>query len=340
MKLRRALLALPLLLAVVAAGTGAFLLHSLSALGGSEASVLFRVEPGVSLGTVARDLESERLIRHAWAFKALARSRGLAGQLRAGEYDLSPLLSAAEILERIAEGRVRTYRIAIPEGLTAAEIAQRLEESGLADATEFLAAVRNQQLVDDLDVEGESLEGYLFPETYHLARGLPAEEIARAMVTQFHAVWREIAPRSETLGFSMLETVTLASIIEKETGAPAERPLISAVFHNRLRRGMRLDSDPTVIYGIPRFDGNLRRVDLEDARNPYNTYQISGLPPGPIANPGAEALRAAVEPADANYLYFVSRNDGTHEFSSSYAEHVAAVDRYQRRGGSQPRPQK
>ncbi len=137
----------------------------------------------------------------------------------------------------------------------------------------------------------------------------------------------------------MLETVTLASIIEKETGAPEERPLIAAVFHNRLHRGMRLDTDPAVIYGIPDFDGNLRRAHLEDAGNPYNTYQIRGLPPGPIANPGADSLRAAVEPADARYLYFVSRNDGTHEFSNSYAEHAAAVDRYQRKGRNRPSPQ-
>jgi UPF0755 protein len=330
-KARRFLLALPLLLAVAAGGMGVFLLRSLSAVAGSERSILFQVQPGASLDTVARDLERERLVRHAWAFKGLGRWRGLAGELRAGEYDLSPHLTTREILERIAEGQVRTYRIVIPEGLVAAEIAQRLEESGLADADEFLAAVRSQQLVNDLDVEGETLEGYLFPETYQLARGLPAAEIARAMVAQFHAIWPDIAPGSEAVGLSMLEAVTLASIVEKETGAPEERSLIAAVLHNRLRRGMRLETDPTVIYGIPQFDGNLLRSHLEDMRNPYNTYQIPGLPPGPIANPGADALRAAVQPAESSYLYFVSRNNGTHEFSSSYAEHAAAVDRFQKK---------
>jgi UPF0755 protein len=311
---------------------GVFLVHSLSPVAGSERSVDFRVPPGFSLGAVARDLERERLVRHAWAFETLARWRGLAGELRAGEYDLSPHLTTGEILDQIAEGRVRTYRIVIPEGLTAVEIAQRLEEKGLADSGAFLGAVRTQELVNELDVEGESLEGYLFPETYQLARGLPAAEIARTMVAQFRAIWPEIAPGSEALGFSMLETVTLASIVEKETAVPEERSLIAAVFHNRLRRGMRLETDPTVIYGIPHFDGNLRRTDLEDTGNPYNTYQISGLPPGPIANPGAAALRAAVAPASSSYLYFVSRNDGTHEFSSSYAEHSAAVDRFQKKG--------
>jgi UPF0755 protein len=336
---RRLALALPLLLAVAAIGAAVLVVRSLSPVAESGQSVLFRVQTGSSLGAVARDLEREQLIRHAWAFENLARWRGLAGELRAGEYDLSPHLGAGEILEQIAEGRVQTYRIAIPEGFTAVEIAQRLEEEGLADVGEFLRAVRSQELVNEVEVEGESLEGYLFPETYRLARGLPASEIARTMVAQFHAIWPEIAPESEALGLSMLETVTLASIVEKETGVPEERSLIAAVFHNRLRRGMRLETDPTVIYGIPSFDGNLRRADLEDTGNPYNTYQIPGLPPGPIANPGAAALRAAVSPASSDYLYFVSRNDGTHQFSSSYAEHAAAVDRFQRgrRSPSHPR---
>jgi UPF0755 protein len=316
-----------------AVGSGIVLWRSLAPVASSEAYSDFLVQPGVSLGSVARDLERAQLVRHAWAFELLARWRGVAGQLRAGEYTLSPHLATGEILERISEGKVRTYRIVIPEGLTAAEIAARLETAGLAEAQEFLAAVHDRQLVDELDLEGESLEGYLFPETYQLARGLAAAEIARAMVAEFRAIWSEIAPKSEALGLSMIETVTLASIVEKETGAPEERPLIAAVFHNRLRRGMRLETDPTVIYGIPDFDGNLKRTHLEDSGNPYNTYQIRGLPPGPIANPGAEALRAAVEPADSNYLFFVSRNDGTHQFSSSYAEHAAAVDRFQKRRG-------
>jgi UPF0755 protein len=333
---RRLLLAASLLLAAAAVGAGNFLLRSLSPVGGNERWAQFRVRTGASLAAVARDLERENLVRRRWAFEALARWRGLAGELRAGEYDLSPHLTPGEILERIAEGQVRTHRIVIPEGLTAATIARRLEESRLADAEEFLAAVRSQELARECDVEGESLEGYLFPETYHLARGLSAREIARTMVAQFHAIWPEIAPKSEALGFSMLETVTLASIVEKETGAAEERSLIAAVFHNRLRRGMRLETDPAVIYGIPDFDGNLRRSHLEDTRNPYNTYQIPGLPPGPIANPGAASLRAAVGPADSSHLFFVSRNDGTHEFSTSHAQHAAAVERFQKKRRRRP----
>ena len=181
------------------------------------------------------------------------------------------------------------------------------------------------------DVEGQSLEGYLFPETYRLARGLSAREVVTTLVHQFHEAWEEIAPQAEANGMSMREIVILASIIEKETGTAEERPRIASVFLNRLRRGMRLESDPTVIYGIPDFDGNLRRRDLENRGNPYNTYRIRGLPPGPIANPGADALRAVLHPEDTDYLYFVSRNDGTHWFSTTYSEHVNAVNRYQKR---------
>lgn len=294
---------------------------------------LFEVEPGAPLGRVAEELEERGLIRSARALVWWARWKGLEGELRAGEYELSPAADADELLRIIAEGRIKTYPVVLPEGLTAREIADRLEQAGLAEREAFLAAVRDAALAQELGVEGETLEGYLFPETYRLPRGLSAREVATVLVRQFLRVWEELEPLARERGLSMREVVTLASIVEKETGAPDERPLIASVFLNRLERGMRLESDPTVIYGIPDFDGNLRRVHLEDGANPYNTYRIRGLPPSPIANPGAEALRAVLEPADTDYLYFVSRNDGTHVFSRSYREHRAAVDRFQRRGG-------
>jgi UPF0755 protein len=297
----------------------------------SAPSAIFDVRSGASLGEVARDLEARGLIRNAVAFKLLARYRKLDGAVQVGEYELSAAFAPAEILTRIVEGRVVVYEVVIPEGLTAARIALRLEAAGLSNAVEFSAFAFNPASAESLGVEGVTLEGYLFPETYRLPHGLGVREVAEVLVGQFLEVWHEIEPQARRQELSMLEVVTLASIVEKETAAPEERPLIASVFRNRMKRGMRLETDPTVIYGIPDFDGNLRRRDLENAENPYNTYQIPGLPPGPIANPGADALRAVVNPAESDYLFFVSRNDGTHVFSKTYSEHVRAVDQYQRK---------
>jgi UPF0755 protein len=300
--------------------------------GGAEQ--VFVVAAGESLPEIARRLEQAGLVRHRLAVEFLGRAGGLAGRLQRGEYRLSPAQSPGEILEQIASGRVIAYEVAFPEGFTAAQFAERLADAGLADRDAFLALVRDPATAAQLGVEGGSLEGYLFPETYRFPRGLAPLELARAMVGQFLAVWAGIAPRARERGLAMRDVVILASLIEKETGAQAERPLIASVFLNRLRLGMRLETDPAVIYGIEDFDGNLRRGDLENPENPYNTYRIAGLPPGPIANPGADALRAVVEPAETEYLYFVSRNDGSHAFSKTYAEHLAAVNRHQRSGGS------
>jgi UPF0755 protein len=293
---------------------------------------VFEVPRGASLSAIARELETAGLIRSARAFAWLARLRGQAERLHAGEYELSASSSSGEILERIATGRIKTWEVVLPEGLRVEEVAERLTAAGLADAEAFVAFARDPASAEALRVEGPTLEGYLFPETYRLPRGLLTREVAASLVGQFLGVWSEIGPLAAERGLSMRDVVTLASIVEKETGAAGERPVIAGVFLNRLERGMRLESDPTVIYGIADFDGNLRRVDLEDASNAYNTYQIEGLPPGPIANPGAASLRAVVEPASTNYLYFVSRNDGTHVFSRTYREHASAVDRYQKAG--------
>jgi len=325
------------LLVVVAAGAVLWVEHQLGpAEPSAEAAepVLFEVPSGAALGRVAAELEAADLVRDARAFTWLARLRGESARLHAGEYELSPADSSREILDTLVAGRVVTWEVVLPEGLRARQVATRLEEAGLADAEAFLELALDPETAADLGVAGPTLEGYLFPETYRLPRGLPPRAVAQALVGEFLAAWEEIAPRAAERGLGMRETVTLASIVEKETGAPDERPLIAGVFWNRLRRGMRLESDPTVIYGIPDFDGNLRRVHLEDPDNAYNTYRIPGLPPGPIANPGRASLRAVVDPADTDYLFFVSRNDGTHVFSRTYREHAGAVDRYQRRGRS------
>ncbi len=299
--------------------------------GGQARTVAFEIKPGDSLGRVADALETEGIIRNAKLTRWLARIEELSSQLKVGEYELSAAQSTKEILETLAKGRVLTHAVVIPEGKRATEIAELLAVAGLADPKAFLEVVFDPELPSRLGVEGSSLEGYLFPDTYRFARNLPPERIARTMVQEFLQVYEALPTATHERALSMREQVTLASIVEKETGAAQERPLIAAVFLNRLQRGMRLETDPTVIYGVENFDGNLRRVHLEDRSNLYNTYRIRGLPPGPIANPGREALRAVREPAETPFLYFVSRNDGTHFFSKTYAEHARAVDRFQRR---------
>ena len=293
---------------------------------------LFDVHPGNTFASVARRLEDEELIRDARLATWLARYNEMDGRLHVGQYELSPHQSTQEILEVITQGQVKTWRVTLPEGSRAEEIAERLAASGLVDGEQFKAALRNPALAEELDVPTTDFEGYLYPDTYWLPQGLSPEEVVRILVGQFDRVWEaEIRTQAEETGLSRNEVVTLASIVEKETAAPPERARIAAVFLNRLRKGMRLETDPTVIYGIEDFDGNLRRKHLRDKRNPYNTYQHFGLPPGPIANPGLAALRSVVNPEETDYLYFVSRNDGTHVFSRTYGEHTKAVDEYQRR---------
>ena len=321
------------LLAAAAAGAGALWLRGALAPVRAEApAVDFEVKRGASLKAVAAALAQLGLIRNARAFELRARWRELAGRLQVGEYALSAAMPADGILTILAEGRVKTYEVAIPEGWTAREIAARLAGDGITSEREFLAVVAAPESAERFGVEGPGLEGYLYPETYRFPRGLRAEKVVGVLVEHFLRAWGEVEAEARRQDLGMRELVILASIVEKETGAPGERPLIAAVFRNRLARGMRLASDPTTIYGIPDFDGNLRRRDLEDGTNPYNTYMIGGLPPGPIANPGIDSLRAVISPAKTSYLFFVSRNDGTHVFARSYEEHERNVDRYQRKG--------
>jgi len=326
----RALGGLLVLGAVVTGSVVWAVIHALGPPAEAAAPVRFDVLPGATLRSVAEELEARRVIRSALALRGIARWQGTAGRLHAGEYELSATWSAARVLEQMVEGRVITYPVTLPEGISASEIAARIEQAGLAPAAELLAVMRDPAAAAAFGVEGTTLEGYLFPETYHLPHGLTARQIAKVLVEQFLRTWREIEPKARARGMSMREVVTLASIVEKETGVGGERPLVASVFLNRLARGMRLESDPTTIYGIPNFDGNLKRVHLEDETNAWNTYRIAGLPPTPIASPGAASLRAVVDPAETDYLFFVSRNDGSHVFASNFAEHVNNVNRFQR----------
>lgn len=319
-----------------AAAVGAAAAHLLfiapAGAGGGRVSV--SIAAGSDLGRIAEDLHKAGAIRNPLVFAAAARLQGLERRLRSGDYELDRSWSLPVLLRALLEGRGRTVRVTIPEGWRLGQIAARLEESGVTGAAVFLEAARDRGLLFRLGIPGPSAEGFLFPETYPFPAPATAEEVVRIMHRQFQRVWSELAAARGEPGPDLLETVTLASLIEKETSAPEERALVAAVFRNRLRRGMPLQSDPTVIYGIEDFDGNLRRSDLATP-TPYNTYTIRGLPPGPIAAPGRAALQAALEPADADFLFFVSRGDGTHEFTRTLEEHNRAVRRYQI-AGSKP----
>ena len=251
--------------------------------------------------------------------------------LQAGEYRFEQPMSPVEALDRVIRGEVVTYPVTVIEGLTLRETAESLAGAGFGDLSAFLEAMSSPGLIADLDPAAESLEGYLFPDTYAFPRGTGEGEIVEAMVSNFRRRVEDHLGAAAGHGLDPRGLVTLASIVEKEAGAIEERPLVSAVFHNRLARGIGLYADPTIIYALKlagTWDGNLRRRDLE-LDSPYNTYVHPGLPPGPICSPGEHSLRAAAAPADAPYLYFVSRNDGTHVFAETLAEHNRNVARWQ-----------
>jgi UPF0755 protein len=298
---------------------------------GEEKRVL--IPKGSTFQEVVQALDEEGLLRSPTAFYLMARVLGVAGSVQAGEYELSTAMTPSVILHKLVSGDVVKYRVTIPEGYTVRQIAVRLADLGIiTEQEEFLQAAFSSDFDSMLGINGESVEGYLFPDTYLFSKEVAPAEVIRTMMGKFKRVYTpDFSQRAAELGMTDREVVTLASIIEKETGLPEERTLISAVFHNRLKRGIPLASDPTVIYGIEDFDGNLRKRDLEK-RTPYNTYLFRGLPPGPIANPGKASIEAALYPAPANYLYFVSRNDGSHHFSATLREHNEAVRRYQRGG--------
>jgi UPF0755 protein len=288
-----------------------------------------RVEPGDSLAAVARKLRDQKLIFNERVFSLWARFAGVEKKIHRGLYRFDSALPAREILDRMVMGKGVFQSITIPEGLTVREIAELLGKLEIADREKFLAQATDPELLVALGQEKKGLEGYLFPDTYHFTPATPEKDILLAMAERFRKTIQPLlAQSSDGVRLSPHEIVTLASVVEKETGVEAERPLVSAVFHNRLKRQMPLQSDPTVIYGLENFDGNLTRKDLRDS-SPYNTYRTTGLPPGPICNPGLSSIHAALHPADVSYLYFVSKNDGTHLFSESLVEHNRAVKTYQ-----------
>ena len=290
--------------------------------------VQFQIQPGAGLNKIASDLQDAGVIRSALAVKVLARWNKQTGQVQAGNYQFKDPATPGEILNRLILGDVEKVSLTIPEGFTLQQIITRTAEKGFGQKEKLSELAHDVAFIQSLEVEADSLEGYLFPETYLFAPGIDEKSLLTMMVSQFHShADLKLKKEAEGLGLTSHQWVTLASIIEKETGIIAEMPLISSVFHNRLKRNIPLQTDPTVIYGIKNYDGNITRKHLETP-TPYNTYLNRGLPPGPIASPGLAALKAAVHPAETKFLYFVARGDGGHQFSKTLKEHNVAVREY------------
>ncbi len=308
------------------------MLHFIRTPASSEpAEVVMEVPVGMSVPALSELLHGQGLVRSAGKFRWLVRFKGAARQIKAGEYQLSTGLRPGELLNKIIRGEVRLHQITFPEGYTLKQMAELLEASKLVNAERFIAAATDPPFVRSLDIPATSLEGYLFPDTYRFARGLPVKTVLRSFVTMFNQHFGPVQEeQARKLGFTRHQVVILASVVEKETAAAEERPLIAGVFLNRLRRRIRLQSDPTVIYGLRNFDGNLTRAHLQKD-TPYNTYTRRGLPIGPICNPGAASIQAVLNPTSTPYLYFVAKKDGTHHFSTNLVEHNAAVLRHQKR---------
>jgi UPF0755 protein len=328
-------LSLLLVLSAIGAGVVAYRAYTMARepyRGYTEDEVFFTVERGATGARIGADLEERGIVRDRRLFVLALRFRAGGRAVQAGEYRFAEPLTTFDVLEKLVSGDTFTFAVTIPEGLNLVETADLLAEKGLSDRDAIRRAFEDRGTVADFDPEAANLEGYLYPTTYRFPRSVAPDELARTLVGQFKRVFDDERRRAaEKLGLTPRQAVTLASVIEKETGLSEERPLIASVFWNRLRIGMPLQSDPTIIYALElagRFDGNLRRTDLE-IDSPYNTYRFPGLPPGPIASPGEDSIRAVLEPAETTYLYFVSRNDGSHHFSSSYSEHASAVRKYQ-----------
>jgi UPF0755 protein len=336
--LRRLLRAAALLSALLLLAAGGFAYWTWSALqrphAGFRSPTRLTVASGKSVSAILADLESAEVIGDARLARLWLRVQG-DPPLQAGEYELRPPLSTPQVLGKLIRGEVAAHRVTVVEGLTLEETAAHLAARGFGDPQRLLAAMRDPTPIADLDAGATDLEGYLFPDSYTFTRDADERAVVAAMVANFRRRWRTAVEPALPAGASppVRELVTLASIVEKEARLAEERPLIAAVYANRLAQGMGLYADPTIIFALKRlgrWDGNLRRRDLA-LDSPYNTYRFAGLPPGPICSPGAGSLVAAAQPADVPYLYFVSRNDGSHVFATTLAEHNRNVGTWQRR---------
>jgi UPF0755 protein len=285
-------------------------------------------ERGTSTRDMASALAQKGVIRNQWVFLAARLMRPQA-TLQAGEYRFEKPASPLDVYGRVARGDIFYRELLIPEGFNMFEIADAVSKLGTISADDFLRAARDPSMIRDIDPQAPSLEGYLFPNTYRIYRHTTAAQLCRQMTGEFRTRWSALQSNA-----NLHDTLTLASMIEREARRPEERPLVASVFCNRLRIGMKLDCDPTTVYAAlldHRYRGTIYRSDLESA-SPWNTYRHAGLPPGPIANPGLASIRAALMPEDTHYLYFVAKADGSggHNFSESFGEHEANVSQYQR----------
>jgi peptidoglycan lytic transglycosylase G len=287
------------------------------------------IPKGSNVNQITELLVQANILRNPWVFKALVRWKHAGAALKPGEYEFGSSIRPGAVLEKLVRGERIVHKLIIPEGYNFAQIAQSIEKAGIAKLPDILKYYRDPIFLQKLGFPVESLEGFLFPATYEYDRGTTLKDLLEQMTESFKKNFdKSLRERSLAMGWTIPQVVTLASIIEKETGQANERPLISSVFQNRLRLGMPLQSDPTVIFGLPNYDGNIHKADLLNP-HPYNTYVHLGLPPGPIASPGKESLKAVLYPAQSDYLYFVAKGNGTHYFSKTLEEHEAAVAKYQ-----------
>lgn len=331
-----------ILLVVLAAGAagGAAAWFVYTPASGSANEVVVEIPKGASSGQIAALLARNGIVRDARAFKLYVRARKAGGGLRAGEFLFRQDLTPAQVLDTLLHGEVVLHKITVPEGFSAKEIAKVVGASGLGVESEFLALTEDAAFAKSLGVPAPRLEGYLYPDTYSFAKNVGARGIATAMVARYkQAFTPDLQSAAAARGLTEHQAVTLASIVEKETGDPSERGIIAGLYYNRLKIGMKLEADPTIIYGMEMmgtYRGNIRRADIRDPKNQYSTYVIKGLPPGPIASPGGDALRAVAYPTSHDWLFFVATGArGAHVFSKTYEEHVRAVKKYQLRQRAQ-----
>lgn len=297
----------------------------------SEEIVSITVEPGSSTSSIANLLEKNDLIRSPFAFKLAVRFRGIGTQLKAGNYQLSRDMRLTRIIDELKKGQIEFKTFTVPEGITALQIADLWESSNLGNANEFVNAMQAPELLEKFVPAGVSAEGYLFPNTYKFSKGSSAEVIVKMMLTESQKRWTEtLAEDAKSLGLTRHQVMTLASIVQREAGSKDEMPLISGVFHNRLKSNWRLQADPTVLYALGEPDRLLTREDWKYP-SPYNTYLHKGLPPGPIGNPGMDAILAALKPEKTSYYYFVAIEKGKHHFSKTLAEHNRMIYEIKRR---------